>query len=213
MIELYQGDCIEFMRNYQDNHFDCVVTDPNYGIGEADGKNKSRSKIAISKDYGNKDWDNKRPSPEYFKEILRVSKNQIIFGGNYFADLLPASSCWIVWDKENGKTDFADCELAWTSFKTAVRLFRYRWQGMLQGNMGRKEERIHPTQKPLPLMEWIIANYTKEDEIVLDPFMGSGTTGEACIRFNRKFIGIEKEKDYFDLASKRLEDAQNQLSF
>jgi site-specific DNA-methyltransferase (adenine-specific) len=214
------------MKEYPDNHFDVVVTDPPYGIGEAAGKNKSRTKPFGSKynnlerqtkevkatDYGVKKWDNKRPNVVYFQEILRVSKNQVIFGGNYFADWFPASSCWIVWDKDNSG-DFADCELAWTSFKTAVRLFKYRWNGMLQGNMKQKEKRVHPTQKPLPLMEWIIANYTKENDLILDPFMGSGTTGEACIRFNRKFVGIEREKHFFEIASARLEAAQNQLTF
>ena len=213
MIELYHGDCLEVMKEYQDNHFDCVVTDPQYGIGEAAGKNKSRGLCAVSKDYGNHNWDNKRPEPEYFIELLRISKNQIIFGGNYFADLLPPSPCWLVWDKDNGKTDFADCELAWTSFKTAVRIFRYKWQGMLQGNMKRKEKRVHPTQKPLPLMEWVIEKYTKPGYLILDPFMGSGTTGAACAGFKRDFVGIEKDPEYFKIAEQQIKAAEYQLSF
>jgi site-specific DNA-methyltransferase (adenine-specific) len=212
MIELYQGDCLDYMKEMPDNHIDVIITDPNYGIGEAAGKNKSRGQLAKPKDYGNKDWDNQRPDPEYFKEMLRVSKNQIIFGGNYFADLLPPSSCWIVWDKDNSG-DFADCELAWTSFKTAVRIFKYRWNGMLQGNMKRKEKRVHPTQKPLPLGEWLVANYTKEGDLIADFFLGSGTFGEAAVNFNRSFIGVEKEKEYFDKAKIRIEAAKNQLSF
>jgi len=228
-IEIYQGDCLDYLKQFKDNQFDYVVTDPPYGIGEAAGKNKTRGSTADSNkwketrnttgvgvpstDFGNMTWDDKRPEPIYFDEMLRVSKNQIIFGGNYFADLLYASSCWIVWDKENGDSDFADCELAWTSFKTAVRIFKYRWNGMLQGNMRFKEKRVHPNQKPLPLMELIIANYTKEGESILDPFMGSGTTGEAAIRFNRKFTGIEKENQFFEFSGKRLKQAQNQLSF
>jgi site-specific DNA-methyltransferase (adenine-specific) len=200
------------MKDMPDKHIDVIITDPPYGIGEAAGKNKTRTGgLAKAKDYGNSDWDDEIPQPYYFEEMRRISKNQIIFGGNYFS--LGPSSCWIVWDKENGKTDFADCELAWTSYKTAVRIFRYKWSGMLQGNMKRKEKRIHPTQKPLPLMEWIVANYTKSGDLILDPFMGSGTTGEACVNFNRKFIGVEKEKEFFDKAKDRIETARNQLAF
>ena len=213
MIKLIQGDCLEYLKSLDDNSIDVVVTDPPYGIGEAAGKNKSRGKLAISQDYGNKDWDDKRPSNEIFKEMLRVSKNQVIFGGNYFSDLLPPSSCWLVWDKVNGKSDFADCELAWTSYKTAVRYFKYRWSGMLQGNMSKKEKRVHPTQKPLPLMEWVIKNYTKEGDKILDPFMGSGTTGVACVNFNREFIGVEKEEQFFSAAQKRISSAEAQITF
>jgi len=213
MIELYQGDCLEYLNQFKDNQFDCVITDPPYGIGEAAGKNKSRGKLAFAKDYGDKEWDNKRPELIYFEEIQRVSKNQIIFGGNYFADLLPPSSCWIVWDKLNGESDFADVELAWASFNSAVRIFKYRWAGMLQGNMNRKEKRVHPTQKPLPLMEWIISNYTKEGESIIDPFMGSGTTGHAAVNFKRHFTGIEKEKEYFQIAKRRIDAAEHQLTF
>jgi site-specific DNA-methyltransferase (adenine-specific) len=229
MIELYHGDCLNILKDMPDNHIDVIVTDPNYGIGEAAGKNKSRGSAAKANkwkgsrnttgasvpatQFKKMEWDNKRPSPIYFKEMLRVSKHQIIFGGNYFADLLPPSSCWIVWDKKNGETDFADCELAWTSFKTAVRIFKYRWNGMLQGNMRNKEKRVHPTQKPLPLGEWLVSNYTKEGDLIADFFMGSGTFGEAAINFKRSFIGVEKEKEYFDKAKERIEDADNQINF
>ena len=119
--------------------------------------------------------------------MCECSKNQIIFGGNYYADYLPPSSCWIVWDKLNGDSDFADCELAWTSFKTAVRKIQYRWNGMLQGDMKHKEKRVHPCQKPLPVMEWIIEKYTNKDAIILDCFAGSCTTAVACHRLGRKF--------------------------
>lgn len=213
MIKLIQGDCLEKMKEIESGSIDLILTDPPYGIGESKGKNKSRGKLAISKDYGVKAWDDNRPNEKYFKEMLRISKNQIIFGGNYFADLLPATSCWIVWDKDNGKNDFADCELAWTSFKSAVRYFKYKWNGMLQGNMSKKEKRVHPTQKPLPLMEWIISKYSKEKITILDPFMGSGTTGVACCNLNRNFIGIEKDPEYFKIAEKRIESAKSQLNF
>lgn len=142
-------DCMDFLKQCPDKIFDLVLTDPPYGIKESCGKNKSRTKLAIAKDYGNKDWDNTIPPKEVFNEIVRVSKHAIIFGGNYFVENLTNSSCWLVWDKHNGENDFADCELAWTNFKTAVRKYDWTWAGMLQENMKEKEIRIHPTQKPV----------------------------------------------------------------
>ena len=120
--------------------------------------------MAKSQEYTPKEWDRKAPEREFFDELLRVSKRAVVWGANHFISRLPYdSSCWIVWDKENGATDFADCELAWTNFPSAVRLFRFRWQGMLQGDMAHKEVRIHPTQKPVALYSWILGNYAKED--------------------------------------------------
>lgn len=143
--------------------------------------------------------------------MFRVSKNQIIFGGNYFTEYLPNSSCWLVWNKENGDNDFADCELIYTSFKSAVRKFDWKWHGMLQENMKNKDIRIHPTQKPLGLIERIILRYSKENDLILDCFSGSGTTAIACYRTNRKFIAIEKDKDYYEKSIKRLEYETNQI--
>jgi site-specific DNA-methyltransferase (adenine-specific) len=197
-------DCLEFMKQIPDKSIDMVLTDPPYGIGEARGKNKSRGKLATAKDYGVSNWDDEIPSEEYFKEIIRISKNQVIFGGNYFIEHLSNSPCWIVWDKDNGNSDFADCELAWTSFKTAVRKFKWKWQGMLQEDMKNKDVRVHPTQKPIELMRWILENYSKEGDIVLDPFLGSGTTARACKDLNRDYIGIEISPEYCEIARKRL---------
>lgn len=186
------GDCIELMRDYQDDHFDLILTDPPYGIGVCKNSGKMGGDVlAKNTDYGTCTWDTKRPDKEYFDEMIRISKNQIIFGGNYFIDYLYPTSCWIVWNKENGNNNFADCELAWTSFLTAVRLFTFRWHGMLQGNMKKKEKRIHPTQKPVPLFTWIIEKYTKEGDSICDPFLGSGTTLEACRLTNRNCVGFE----------------------
>jgi site-specific DNA-methyltransferase (adenine-specific) len=202
---IIQGDCLEVMKGFADKSFDLVLTDPPYGIGEAAGKNKSRGLLAISKDYGNEAWDNQIPSREYFDEMRRVSKNQIIFGGNYFVEYLENSPCWIVWDKDNGATNFADCELAWTSFKTAVRRFKFRWQGMLQENMGKhKEIRQHPTQKPVELFKWLIEKYTTEGDTILDPFMGSGTTLVAAKYLGRNATGIEISEKYCEIARSRL---------
>lgn len=136
--------------------------------------------------------------------MRRISKNQIIFGGNYFVENLQNSSCWIVWDKNNNGNNFADCELAWTSFKSAVRKFKFTWNGMLQENMKNKENRVHPNQKPVPLMQWCIQNYSKETDVILDPFLGSGTTAVACKNLGRKFIGIEQSPEYCKIAEDRL---------
>lgn len=210
---IINADCLDILKQLPDQCVDLILTDPPYGIGESKGKNKSRSKLATSKDYGNKDWDNVIPSAELFSEIFRVSKNQIIWGGNYFTEYLKNSSCWIVWNKLNGETDFADCELAYTSFKSAVRKYDYRWHGMLQENMKEKEIRIHPTQKPLPLFQWCLQNYSKEGDLILDCFSGSGTTAVACHNLKRRFICIEKDPEYWAASVKRLEEAQRQLTF
>lgn len=202
---LYLGDCMEILPTL--GKVDAVITDPPYGINENSKKVASRGKLAAPKDYGHFDWD-KEPPPAALIEALRdISKWQAFFGGNYFT--LPPTSCWLVWDKLNGDNDFADCELCWTNWPKAVRRLQWRWNGMIrQGN----EERYHPTQKPLEVMKWVIELCPKADAI-LDPFMGSGTTGVAAIQLGRKFIGIEREPKYFDIACKRIEQAiaQGQL--
>ena len=204
-------DCIDFLKNCPDNYFDLCCCDPPYGIGEAAGKNKSRGNKAIAKDYGNKDWDKSIPEKEIFNEILRVSKHQIIFGGNYFVEYLHNSPCWLVWDKNNGANDFADCELAWTNFKSAVRKYLWTWNGMLQHDMKNKDVRIHPTQKPLKLFEMILSDYSNENDLILDCFSGSGTTAIACHNLKRRFICIERDTDYYNASVERLKDAQSQL--
>ena len=157
------------------------------------------------------DWDNSRPSNTLFEWILEISRFQIIWGGNYFADILPPSSCWLVWDKLNGEgSGYADCELAWTNMQKAVRRIQYRWAGMLQQDMKNKEERIHPTQKPIRVMKWCLEKLGDDVNSICDPFMGSGTTGISCANFGKKFIGIEKEPKYFDIACKRIEQAYAQ---
>ena len=207
------GDCLEVMKEIPDKSVNLVLTDPPYGIKESNEKNKTRGKCCGTKDYGHYDWDKQKVKKEYFEEIRRVSKNQVIFGGNYYASILGDSSCWLVWDKDNGKNDFADCELAWTSFKTAVRKFKWRWKGMLQEDMKNKEKRVHPTQKPLPLFKWILEKYSQPNDVILDPFLGSGTTAVACLELNRHFIGIELSSEYCEIAKKRIREIQPQLVF
>ena len=206
MIQLLHGDCLEVMRGMADRSVDVVVTDPPYGINENERKIASRVRGGRVIDYGPVTWDKERVDAAAIEHLRRVSSQQVIFGGNYYADLLPASSSWIVWDKMNSG-DFADCELAWTSHKKAVRRFRYMWNGMIKQQ---PEKRYHPTQKPLALMKWVIENYTKPNDLVLDPYAGSFTTGVACVLLGRRFIGIERELSYYEIGQRRIAAAQAQ---
>ncbi len=213
-IKLYNADCMEVMKTFKDKQFSLAIIDPPYGIGEDGGKNHSRSRIATSKNYkaysGN---DKEPPSADYFKELFRISKNQIVWGANHYISRLPFdSSCWIVWDKDNGATDFADCELAYTSFNTAVRKFKWRWQGMLQQNMKNKQERIHPNEKPVQLYKWLLQNYAKEGDTILDTHFGSLSIGIACHDMKFDLTAIELDKDYYEQAKQRLINHQKQLT-
>ena len=210
----YNMDCMEGMKQFPEKFFDLAIVDVPYGIGENGNKNHSRSVLSISKDYkAFYGEDLKAPGKEYFDELFRVSKNQIIWGANHFISRMPIDShCWIVWDKENGENDFADCELAWTSFETAVRIFRFRWHGMLQGNMKNKEYRIHPTQKPVALYQWLLSKYAKENDIILDTHVGSASSLIACRNTNHKYVGFEIDKTYYELAKKRLDQETAQMN-
>ena len=194
---LYLGDCLEVLPTL--GKVDAVVTDPPYGIGA--GREKPHNGWA---DYGIASWDLHRPSRETFDCLLRSAPIVIIWGGNYFADLLPAKGKWLIWDK--GQTDFslADAELAWTSLDGATRRIVYPRARALQ------DGKVHPTQKALRVMEWTIEIACPDAQTILDPFMGSGTTGVACANLGRKFIGIEIEEKYFDIACKRIEIAYSQ---
>ena len=206
LSDVYNEDCIEVMKRYPDNYFDLAIVDPPYGIGEDGLKNHSRGKATKATKYTPKNWDKEPPQQEYFEELFRVSKNQIIFGANHFIERINKnSSCWIVWNKLN-TGDFADCELAWTSFNTAVRKFDFMWNGMLQGDMKNKENRIHPTQKPVRLYDWILKNYAKEHQIILDTHLGSGSSRIAANKAGVFFIGCKIDKEYFDKQNKRYED-------
>jgi len=204
-------DCIDFLRNCPDRFFDLVLTDPPYGKQYARGKNgwgvcDNRPDIQDVK------WDNKTPSQEIFNEIIRVSKNQIIFGGNYFTDKLPVSNCWLVWDKIGGninKSVFADLELAWTSFNKVCKKYTSVSMGFIKDD---KSYRFHPTQKPVGLFERILNDYSNENDLILDCFSGSGTTAIACHNLKRRFICIEKDKEYWQKSCERLKAAQAQLT-
>jgi site-specific DNA-methyltransferase (adenine-specific) len=212
--EVTNEDCMEGMARYPDKYFDLAIVDPPYGIGEAAGKNASRNKgfgkkgskkICLAKDYGNKNWDNKPCNYEYFIELQRVSKNQIIWGANHFIENIPQSnsSCWIVWNKDNGQNDFADCELAYTSYKTAVRMFTFRWNGLLQHDMKNKEHRIHPTQKPVALYKWLLHNYANQGDKILDTHLGSGSSRIAAYEMGFDFTAFELDTEYYEAQEKR----------
>ena len=196
---------MELMSRYEDNHFDLAIVDPPYGIDITkmdlgNGKNKKYKK--------GKKWDNETPNLEYFKELQRVSKNQIIWGGNYFADKLSPSRCYIFWDKGiNGDCDFADGELAWCSFDKVLRIAPIRYKGFL----GADKVRIHPTQKPIALYEWILMNYAKEGDKILDTHLGSGSIAIACHNLKFDLTACELDKEYYDSAMKRIKRHQQQI--
>jgi site-specific DNA-methyltransferase (adenine-specific) len=205
------------MKGMADKSVDWVITDPPYGIdiGSMNFTQNTKGGVAVRNDYrGISDWDKFTPDREYFDEIIRVSKNQIIFGGNYFTDKLPVSKSWIIWDKrteDKYSNDFADCEMAWTSLTKPSRICRYLFSGMMQGNMGDKDKRVHPTQKPVTVMRWILEKYTKPGETILDPFMGAGSTGIACKQTHHPFTGIELDPHYFEVAKTRINTTQEMM--
>ena len=218
MIHLYNQDCMKAMASMEDNQFDLAIVDPPYGIkasktnGGVTNPFGGKGKPIIAKIYKEKQWDNEAPSQKYFDELRRVSKHQIIWGANHFISRIPIdSSCWIVWNKENGDNYFADCELAWTSFKTAVRMISFKWHGMLQGDMKNKEHRIHPTQKPVALYTWLLDKYAQRGWKILDTHLGSGSSAIAAHDMGFEFHGYELDTEYFEAASKRLKLHQQQM--
>jgi site-specific DNA-methyltransferase (adenine-specific) len=206
-INFFNCDCIEFMKSKPDKCYDLAIVDPPYGIGASDykrGGTQNGNSKAKCKEYGSKNWDNATPTTEYWNELKRISENQIVWGANHFISKIPFdSSCWIVWDKENGENGYADCELAWTSFKSAVRKFKWKWQGMLQQNMKNKQNRIHPTEKPIELYRWILQNYAKQGDKILDTHGGSMSSAIACHIEGFDLDICEIDKDYFEAGVKR----------
>lgn len=215
--KLYNLDCMQGMKEFPDKYFDLAIVDVPYGIGESKkahlrGGKQFGNSLAIGTEYALKQWDKQPPPAEYFAELMRVSKNQIIWGANHFISRIPFdSSCWIVWDKDNGENDFADCELAWTSFSTAVRRYKYRWHGMIQQNMKEKEVRIHPTQKPVSLYAWLLEKYAKYGDVILDTHVGSASSLVACYRCGFHFVGFEIDTEYYEAANERLSTEMSQM--
>lgn len=212
--KVFNEDCLETMKRMPDKSIDLVLTDPPYGINAHKKRGDTGKNSHIKqKDYKGGEWDISIPQKEIFDEIFRISKRAIIFGGNYFIDNLHNTSSFIVWDKVNGDNLYADCELAWTNFPSAVRKYEFRWHGFLQQDMANKEERHHPTQKPVELFKMILRDYAVKNnyQTIYDPFMGSGTTAIACKSLGLDYIGSELDKDYFEIINKRLQTVQGSL--
>ena len=217
----YNMDCMDGLKEFPDKYFDLAIVDPPYGISihKMNFTKSGAKKIgkAYRRDYtGTGSWDSNIPSEDYWKELFRVSKSQIVWGGNYFTEFLKPSKSFIVWDKrtdEKYSNDFADCEYAWCSENLGVaRMYRFMWNGFMQGNMKSKEDRFRPTQKPVALYEWILSRYAKDGDIILDTHVGSASSLIACHRTNHKFVGFELDKHYYDLAKKRLDTEMSQMT-
>lgn len=198
-VTIYHGDCLEVLPGLP--KADLVLTDPPYGIGENAFRVANRGKLAQTTDYGSFDWDKEPASRDEINLCLSAGQKAIIWGGNYFH--LPPMRGWLVWDKQNGDNDFADCELAWTNIKTSVRIFRFTWNGMIRQGKARGVKRVHPAQKPEELMTWAMS-FDPEGQSVLDPFMGSGTTLRAAKDLKRKATGIEMNEKYCEIAARRM---------
>lgn len=208
LAKLYLGDCKDILPIL--DKVDLCLTDPPYGIGLAGGFGGFGGFGApISRKQYEGDWDNVTPDKELFNLFLNLANESIVWGGNYFTDKLPCGEFWLVWDKQNTMPTFSDCELAWTNIaKKSVKRIVYMQNGCM--TKSKEKERFHPTQKPVDVMKWCIEQCKKNPQTILDPFMGSGTTGVGAVQMGRKFIGIEREEKYFDIACRRIEEAQKQ---
>ena len=205
-------DCMEGMKAYPDDYFDLAIVDPpyfeDYGRLIYTGAEVSTTGIKRNR-YGSQHWD--VPGTDYFSELFRVSRNQIIWGINYFGISSAVGSGRIVWDKRNDTSSFSKCEIAYCSFHRKTEIFRYRWNGMIQENMKQKEKRIHPTQKPVALYEWLLNMYAKRGDVVLDTHVGSGSSLIACNRLSYEYVGFEINPGYYEKAVKRIQLETQQL--
>jgi site-specific DNA-methyltransferase (adenine-specific) len=213
---IYNGDCMELLKQTPDKYYDLCIVDPPYGIGFSDyerGSSGIKVKERFTKN-GKKDWDYGIPTNDYFNELKRISKNQIIWGGNYF-DLQP-TQCFLFWYKQNPVPNFADGELAWTSFNKPALCFDYRYYGNVQGKSSMKETKIHPTQKPIELYNWILKNFANENDKIIDTHLGSGSIAIAIDKANTldkknlTFVGIELDPDYYRAAVERFKNHKRQ---
>lgn len=195
-IEITNEDNMELMKRYPDNHFELAIVDPPYGI------DISSSGTHFKEKYDIKDWDKQTPKDDYFTELKRVSKNQIIWGGNYYLDRLGNCKCFVIWDKKIAEDmSFAMCEMAWTSFKNGAKIYK---------NTAMQQNRIHPTQKPIKLYEWLLMRYAKEGDKILDTHLGSGSIAIACHNLKFNLTACELDKEYFDASIKRIENSISQ---
>lgn len=199
--KIYCMDCLEFMKNIPDDYFDLIITDPPYGIGADINQQKAGGKSGWTKYEIETDWDRAIPKKIVFEEMIRVSKNQVIWGGNYFTEFLPPRMGWLVWDKGQREFSLADGEIAWTSFNKALRIFN---MSRSEFKFGINEKRTHPTQKPIKLGRWILDKFATKGMKIFDPFAGAGSFLIACKQQGFDFIGCEINKEYVKIANKRL---------
>ena len=207
-IELLNMDCLLYMKQCEDKQFDLAIVDPPYGAGKVTETVQDRRKYKI--------YVNERPNIDYWNELFRISKNQIVCGGNYFTDFLKPSRGWVCWDKLQPNPKYADGEMIWTSFDINTKFFRYMTTNVIEGSKnisnGSKKPNIHPTQKPQGLYEWLLMNYAESGNKIIDTHLGSGSIALACYDLKFDLVGIEIDNEYFQKASKRLEDHKKQLT-
>jgi len=210
--ETYNMDCMEYMRQFSDKHFQLSIVDPPYGLDSKISTTSSLNKgNKFAQLYNEKRWDKFRPENEYWNELLRVSKNQIVCGGNYFAEKLPVSRGWIVWDKQGEGVTSVNNELMWTSFDVSIKTFS-RCHGLDKGFMAKGTDKVfHPTQKPVALYKWLLSNYAKPGDKILDTHLGSGSSRIAAYDLGFDFYATELDKDYFDAQEKRFQNFKSQL--
>ena len=217
----YNMDCMDGMAQFPDKYFELAIVDPPYGIGADKAQNKAaeqrekangKSKAGRGwKKYNSTNWDNEIPKKEYWQELFRVSKNQIVWGGNYFIEYLKPSMGWVVWNKMQREFSLADGELAWTSFNSALRIFDMsRGEALAKNNEG--GGRFHPTQKPIKLYKWLLKNYAKQGDKILDTHVGSASSLIACHNLGFQYVGFEIDKEYYEESLKRLEAHKSQVS-
>ena len=203
LSEVYMEDCLKALKRYADNHFDLAIVDPPYGLGKRLVDGGSVSPFIKSQNKKVKEWDNATPTDEYFEQLKRVSKNQIVWGGNYFN--LPPCRCFIVWDKTIHGNTYADADFAWTSFDTPARIYKENIA------VTTAEGRIHPTQKSIKIYTWLLHNYAKPNDLILDTHLGSGSSRIAAYKGGFNFVGFEIDQEYYEKQEKRFNDFKSQL--
>lgn len=215
-IIITNEDNMELMARYPDNYFDLAIVDPPYGINAGLGSGKNQKKQIKNGIMKGGEWDSNTPTQKYFDELFRVSKNQIVWGGNYMTSFLKESKGWIFWDKIQVSESHSDGELAWTSFEKRLRMFKYCWSGNRYGfeskinGVGKPSIRIHPTEKPVPLYEWLLLNYAKQGDKILDTHLGSGSIAIACHDYGFELTACELDSEYYEKAIQRIQNHVSQ---